>query len=312
MSEMMYCDNTLLKAVATCSTKALVRHHLGYTAPGEGVRLKAGSAMHEALAVYMEDTTQEGALRALVTLEAAYAEWAEEHVLEARDAAYTYKNVAAVLARWLEMHPAHALPWATYEGSLGTEAVKAVEVPFEVPLTPDVTMTGRFDALVRKDGELYVLDHKTTGSIDERFRRQFLMSSQLSGYVWAAEAVTGERVRGVIINAVEIARLPSDPKRTCKTHAVKYAECGLEHARSEILTVDRSEAQVATWYANARRLAWQWGTLLQEPVVEEAPMEGTFTNACAYCEFQEWCSVGRPAESLDKLYVIERWDPRGV
>lgn len=302
MSEMAFVDNTLLKAVATCSTKALVRHHLGYTAPGEGVRLKAGSAMHEALAVYMEDTTQEGAERALVMLEEAYAEWAAEHVDAARDAAYTYANVAAILARWLEMHPGHALTWSVEAGS--------VETAFEVPLTDDVCLTGRFDALVRKDGELYVLDHKTTGSIDERFRRQFLMSSQLSGYVWAAEAVTGERVRGVIINAIEIARLPSDPKRTCKTHAVKYAECGLEHARSEILTVDRSETQVAAWLADAKLLAARWRVLIEEAdTVAYAPMEGTFTNACAYCEFQEWCSVGRPAESIEKLFVYSPWSP---
>ena len=65
----LYIDNSTLKATAACSTQALMRYGLGWTAAEQSQPLRAGTAVHAALEVWFGGGTEQ---QALAVFEKAY------------------------------------------------------------------------------------------------------------------------------------------------------------------------------------------------------------------------------------------------
>jgi hypothetical protein len=64
---------------------------------------------------------------------------------------------------------------------------------------------GIFDTLVEMGGQrpmLYVLEHKTTSQLGPLYFHQYYINNQVTGYVWGAQNLSGQRVGGAIINAL--------------------------------------------------------------------------------------------------------------
>lgn len=84
--------------------------------------------------------------------------------------------------------------------------VEAVEYEFCVPLVNPRTkrysqtfsLSGKVDGLVRMNGELYILEHKTTSAIDDAYIGRILIDSQISIYANAISKVFNEPVVGAI------------------------------------------------------------------------------------------------------------------
>lgn len=82
----------------------------------------------------------------------------------------------------------------------------AVELSFNLPVDNDIMFVGHLDRLADYADNLYVMDQKTTGStISQRFFEGFSPDTQMSLYTFAGSAVFGAPVRGVIIDAAQIA-----------------------------------------------------------------------------------------------------------
>jgi len=307
-------DNTILKATTRCHTEAVLRHVHGLTTEEKSAALAAGTAAHEALALWLGGVGRGGALAAL---NASYAATAERvATLIAADprsekwlGRFRGENIAAIMERYFETNPVERLPFVAEP--------ELVEIAFEVPLDEagEFTFTGRLDAIVREraSGQLYVLDHKTTGQIDVKWGAMFRLDSQMSGYVWAAEQTLGERVAGVYINAIEFSKLPGSDRK-CTAHGVVYAECGPEHAKFELLQFDRAPWQLAAWHQTALNKAREFAGLQTTHAghrdrLTQADMQGTFHSACKFCQFNEFCAAGRPVHALDTLFVYKPWSP---
>ena len=99
-TEPLYIDNSTLRAMANCSTQALMRYALGYTTLEERATLRSGTAYHEAAEAHFKGASP-GA--ALAVFEASYREWAEEHV--PIDDRLSYANTARIVGHWLDTHP---------------------------------------------------------------------------------------------------------------------------------------------------------------------------------------------------------------
>lgn len=67
-----------------------------------------------------------------------------------------------------------------------------------------VLWTGRIDMIVKLDGLLWVLDHKTTQMMGPQFFDDFILSNQTVGYTWAAEQIMQAPVAGLILNALAV------------------------------------------------------------------------------------------------------------
>jgi hypothetical protein len=302
----VYLDNSILRTVAECSTKAAVLHLLHRTHQEERAELRCGQAVHVALADWLAGADRDTMLAAFA---GHYADWSRANVPD--DHRLTHANVAAILAEWTRRYPKERLPL--------TVAPSMVEVGFVVPLlarrpgVPAVSFTGRLDAIGRDQlGDYWVLEHKTTGRITDYWRNRYRLDSQISGYVHAARLTTGQRVVGVMVNAIELKRLPFSDRK-CKVHATLYHECAPLHAEFEMLPLTRTDEQLARWQETARRLAARFLVLREQVTgfgdIARLPMEGTFNYGCAWCSLKDYCAAGRLPAHAATMLVEDEWRP---
>lgn len=296
----MRVDNSLLRAVARCSTEAVWRYHLGYTTKDEYAALGVGSAAHAALDTFL--STEGDAGKALGMLKHEY----DDLGLDQPEERFNWTNVRAVMDQWFRTHTIEQMPWSLDGASF--------EQDFAVEMTDELTFCGRLDGIVRNkvDGRWYVLEHKTTGRLTSFWTGQWQVASQLTGYMWAGSKLKDVPIVGAFVNAIEMGKLPSDPVRKCKDHKTPYSECGQAHAKSEIIVTQRTPQQMTAWMANVVRLATRFKRLIERyPTIEQAlaaPQEGTFHGACSFCSFKQFCMTGRRPELIESLLTHHPWE----
>lgn len=82
----------------------------------------------------------------------------------------------------------------------------AVEHSFKIEVDNGYLFCGHIDRLVEYSGDVYVQDQKTTGfTITPRYFDQFKPDVQMSMYTFAGKAIFSAPVRGVVIDAAQIA-----------------------------------------------------------------------------------------------------------
>lgn len=59
-------------------------------------------------------------------------------------------------------------------------------------------LRGKVDGLVRFNGDLFILEHKTTAKCDGAYIDRIMIDSQIATYAWAISRVYGEQVKGAI------------------------------------------------------------------------------------------------------------------
>lgn len=302
-------SNSLLKDVATCDTKAYLAWVLRKTIEGEFGPMLLGSALHLALAEYFRGRTRK---ECMIVFRKAYKAWAVEHIdpNDKFNARLSWPNARLVLKYWLKAHPRSSFPF--------TVDPNFVEIPFAAPLTKDNTiiLRGILDLLVRhkESQKFYILDHKSTGSVNSWWLAQFQLESQIPGYMFGVQAQTDEEVVGGYINAIPVGLLPgmSTPHYKCRTHSVPYAECQPLHVGGDLLHVPVSHERIAMWKRQAIRLATRYKALLelsnvsqakQQDAIDTIGTQGMFNGACRFCSFRDWCRNGRQAKLIPTMLV---------
>ena len=217
-------NNTRLKKYAEygkelgykCSTAAALRYIWGLTSKAEKAVLLAGQAYHASVASHL---VGEGIDTALVRFDEVYQDWSQVNV--AADDKLAWQNTRLITQKWIEAHPTDGV---AVQGWPFT--VTYVEVPFEVPLTTvdgvEILFVGRMDVVGEYLNGYVVVDHKTTGFINQLWSDQWKMDGQVTGYIWAARQLLRDKpVMGAFINGVQFSKLPNDGTRKCKEHGLK-------------------------------------------------------------------------------------------
>ena len=82
----------------------------------------------------------------------------------------------------------------------------AVELTFNFKYTDDITFCGHLDRLVEYAGDYYIQDQKTTGaSLGSYYFKRYTPDNQMSLYTMAGQVVWKLPVKGVMIDAAQIA-----------------------------------------------------------------------------------------------------------
>lgn len=295
-------DNTILSAFSTCSTRAMVLYGYDLEPVGnENMPAKAGQAIHSALETYLVNGSLD------MALDRFNAEYAGTEVPEGDR--LEFGNVQRIIYHWMLDNPPASLPFEVIE----------TELPFEIPLVPGINYVGRIDAIVRPrhSNKLLVLDHKATGRLDALFKRQFTLSSQMSGYVWAAQQIFApKRISGIWINAIDVSVIPSS-NRSCRKHpGEKYIDCGIRHLKHEMLgPYYRSPRELQGWYQDAVQLAEAWRDFTEAygddyRMIQSVPQEGRWQyQACVMCPVHEFCTTGRKPGALRSTMQKRQWTP---
>jgi hypothetical protein len=284
-----------------------MKYALNYGAPpGTNLPAEAGTAIHGATEVYYKTASRIKALEQLAILYEAHADQ-----YAAADDRLSFDNIERCFRGWLDKFPFNELPYEVVEGS--------VERPFLLPLTDNVVYGGRLDALVRPKGGrgLWLLDTKSTGRIDKKFRAQFSIGSQMSGYYWAAEQEYKEKIQGIYINVVHTGKVPASDRK-CSTHSRKYSECGSWHMQHGVEKFFRSPDEIAEWLTDAKALATEWYSTLDagDPSFDrlnEVDQRGKWVyQACALCNYHTFCQQLRPESYAKRNFVYQEWIPGGA
>lgn len=169
------------------------------------------------------------------------------------------------------------------------DGTPAVELSFSLDFGNNLLWCGHIDRVVNYSGDTYIMDQKTTGStINNKFFKQFHLSTQMSGYTFAGKALYHIPVKGVIIDGIQIA---------------------VGFTSFERGFTFRTDAQLQEWYdeahlhiANARAAT----------LANQFPKNTTACDKFGGCAFRDICSRS-PESRLNYLHgdfeIKNLWDP---
>lgn len=303
----LYVDNTILSAFETCPAKASISYGLDRRRiDSDNANLEVGRAIHKVLEYYYQGVTLEDCLG---QLEIEYKDWANKHIFDNKR--LSYENIELVFKSWAQKNPQDKLPFRVEPEN--------IEIAFGVPLNDDgsIVFTGRIDMLAhaRYGNSLFAVDHKTTGQVDHRKKKEYSMSSQMTGYLWAMQQL-GHDIAGIYINIVHTGIVPTS-NRKCATHKTLYEECGFLHMNHELAgPYHRSAQELMEWHTDALSIALEWRMTLDHlngdiTKIQDIRQRGRWIQQtpCAGCEWYDYCKGGQKKFWLVENTIVDPWRP---
>lgn len=152
----------------------------------------------------------------------------------------------------------------------------AAELSFSIPVDNDLIFAGHLDRLVTYGDDQFVMDQKTSGrTITPSFFEDFKPNTQMSLYSFVGKMILSAPVRGVIIDAAQIA---------------------VGFTRFERGFTMRNEAELNEWYDDAMYHIEQARRATQE---QRFPMNTSSCGNYGGCPFRHVC--GQPPSVRDKF-----------
>lgn len=162
---------------------------------------------------------------------------------------------------------------------------------FELDLAPEgdpansFLACGHMDRLVQLDDAIYIRDVKTTqATLADEYFAQFTPDNQFSWYTMAGKIIYGIPIRGIMVDAIQVA---------------------VGFSRFERRLVSRTEDQISEWYSGLKVL------LRQAESYARAAFWPMNEKACFRCAFREVCSKSPNVRQqwLEQLFRRRIWDP---
>ena len=307
-------DSTSIKLAETCLRKYKLKMIDGWQPIGKGVHLRFGGHYATAIEHYYKHKVVEGmdhdaALEAVV-LEALCDTWEYEPFTEADDkssAQATLPNGRVVKAEtgapWDSLHNLktratliRTIIWylEQFKDDPATPITlssgkPAVELSFTLPVGDDVILAGHLDRLAEYADNIYVMDEKTTGtSINSYYFDQFSPDTQMSLYTYAGQVIWNVPVKGVVIDAAQIA---------------------VGFTRFERGMTMRTQGQLNEWFDNTM---YRIADARKATLDNYFPMNPSSCGNFGGCEFRGICSLDPNArERFLKADFVQGpvWDP---
>lgn len=199
--------------------------------------LNFGSAVHSGLEFWFKYHNAKGAINALESR-------AEESGMDAVDTAKASVLLEKYIAHWND----------------DPFDVEEVEYEFSTPLiNPNTNRTshtfmlsGKVDGLVRMDGELFILEHKTAAAIDDAYIGRILIDSQIAIYANAISQVLHEPVKGAIYDILVKPKIRYKEPETEEAFEARKAEL-LAKSKTGKTTAKRQEGESIDEYKDRLR-----------------------------------------------------------
>lgn len=296
----MKIDNFALTTFQACPIKYKLRIKEGWTKRGKSGALGFGGALHEGLAMWYKTHDMQKSLVAITE------SWPTG--LPADDWR-TREKCLQVMLEYIKQYPQEAFRVVGFPDNPMVECTFTLDTGMflrceqcAVADTSDyhdafcssckeqkepIEYGGIFDGLVEHSGTVFVLEHKTTSQLGSYYFNQFKPNNQVTGYVWAAGLLSGQRVGGAFINAIGI----------YKASKTKFER--------QITT--RAPVAIEEWLNNVRVTC---------EMIRECERTGhwpMFTGACTMygaCEYHPVHVLNTETERskmLEQEYVLSEW-----
>ncbi len=126
----------------------------------------------------------------------------------------------------------------------------AIEEKVEMLLTPDITIHGTLDLVqVDGDGNMWLIDHKTTNAFGVLVDRRMQLNFQLLTYALLCQDYFGKAPAGAILNMLrKVQRTAASKPPFYQRETVHFNQHQLDNHRAHLLAIlddlDRTEGQV--------------------------------------------------------------------
>lgn len=157
-----------------------------------------------------------------------------------------------------------------------------------------IIYTGKIDAVLEENGNLFVADNKTTSRGGQEFLDYFNLSFQTRGYCWAVQKILNREVLGAIVNAIIW-------RKETKTGK------GTEFQRP---TYFYSQDSLAEWEESMKAHCETIISMLVRGYFPQTSL--SFRSPCSWCDYQDNCRLPRaqrPADLASDLYRDVTWNP---
>jgi hypothetical protein len=283
-------DATSLEAYQTCPRKYYYSMIRGISPKNKSVHLIFGGIYATALEHFYKYRAEGDDIPTAtrrVVREALEASWDKEagRPVSFEDTKKTRPNLIRTIVWYIDQFAVES------EDGLQTyhlqDGKPAVELSFALDVE-DVLLCGHLDRVVTMGDQLYVMDQKTTGgTVGTYYFDQFSPNTQMSLYSWAGQAILHSPVRGVIIDAAQIA---------------------VNFTRFERGITTRSSDQLTEWFESAR---WHIKSAQQSATLDLWPMNTASCGNYGGCPFRILCSRSPKVREnyIKSDFVEHNWDP---
>lgn len=291
-------DNFALTMHQTCPAKYKLRIHDGWQSRRRSGALGQGSAIHAGLATWYRTGLIEDAIASIRSA------WDDSTPV---DDFRTLDKAIEVMKAYISVYPKES--WTVVEGP----ASQLVEVAFTIDTEmycdcdkcgcasqangdcvnchtqcEPIEYGGIFDLLAEFGNKVYVVDHKTASQMGAYYFDQFKPNNQMTGYIWAAQQLSGRVVDGCIINAI------------CITKSGKIT------FNRNITT--RTEREIERWLGDLRTTC---NEIRYHERTGQWPMRTGSCQQYGKCEFYDVHVLSTDKEQqqrLDQDYIFSPWD----
>jgi len=288
-------DSTSLSTFKTCPRKYYYTIIRGFRSRGESPHLTFGIHYHSCLEHYDKQratgadhqTALRSALLKALTDTWTEGPWESEHPLKTR--ANLIRSIVWYLDEF-QHDPARTVILA--DGS------PAVELSFRFNVDDSLVLCGHLDRLVEWNDGIYVMDRKTsTTTLSSYYFDQYEPDNQMSLYTLAGRLVYNSPVRGVIIDAAQIA---------------------VGFTRFDRGLTYRSESQLNEWLTDARSWIAIAGDMANDLSDYEGrypesmfPMNDKSCHQFGGCTFRKICSKSPEVREafLATDFEVKFWNP---
>jgi len=314
----MILTHSSIAAFKTCRKRYQFRYVDGLELRDRPMYFDFGSAVHQGLAMHYRGKKMEEIMPAIDL-------YFQEHAPAEDDAVKVaeWMEAKSLVLSMLQGYVAH------YQGRDGFKVVE-IEKPFELPICdvrgekfPDMALAGKVDGVV-EDGGLWILEHKTAKTIDNRYERKLTLDAQSMLYLEAMERVYGKPFNGILYNV--LAKAVPEPPKVLKNGSLSRAKDQNTTPELYGMAIQENGLQMADYaefmaYLEANRKQYFFRTRLtfgQEERdewrrelwqiaadIERATKTGAFYRNTAQCVGFGTCPYLDICTAPDKEFVIE-------
>ena len=285
-------DHSTRKELKDCARRAFYKYWLNLRpAKDDAPYLAWGTAYHK----FREVLELEGIAKALP---AGVAVW-EDAFPSGVEGNLAWMNKERLLKSF-----GVAFQWWTNEKKQGDIEVIGVEVPFNVELPDGSKTSGRADQIVRWHGQIWGRDFKTTTKDEIFYKRSISPNDQFVRYTYAESVLSGEQVRGQIVEVLFNDKEPKTRRGGLKDYGPLIYSLLATVTPREIEYWLKSEAV--------------WNEILAIYEAEDIwPMNET---QCTWCPFHIVCTMQTEDGMISKLtdpdlfkhFIWDNANPDGV
>ena len=200
----MILDYTTISDFLVCRRKFYWRHVRNLVPKVKSTALMFGGAWHKAMEAYW---TEGDAIK-------VFTEEYGEVDVPLGDKRSLERGLK-ILADYMKRYPVDSFEILASEGSHGVEFERIIPDP-QLPEEISVWYYGKMDKVIRWNGGVYVMEHKTTSQLGYGFFSQFALNHQVDGYIYLCKDKYGE-CNGVLVDAVLIAKVKMNCMRDVAT-----------------------------------------------------------------------------------------------